>query len=242
MKIPVFYTVPCAPFTPFHTQPSRVRPWQALEMEAEEALPPAVKALCVNPRLAPLDFSEARRQRLLLEQHEQPREGGEEGGVEVGRGLQEPRAGGSCSPHPAAAAGGPTDAGGQTETGPSSAGALVAARASAGAQLALFADADLRSFPEGRLDESRQPLDLSGKNSWSRRLGEVSTAELLHTMAANAIAPFVLCSRLRPLLSAPEGTAPWGHIINVSALEGKFSVSGKKSMRKRIGMCIILGS
>ena len=176
--------------------------------------------------------------RLLLEQHEQPREGGEEGGVEVGRGLQEPRAGGD----PAAAVGGQTDAGGQTETGPSSAGALVAARASAGAQLALLADADLRSFPEGRLDESRQPLDLSGKNSWSRRLGEVSTAELLHTMAANAIAPFVLCSRLRPLLSAPEGTAPWGHIINVSALEGKFSVSGKKSMHRRIGMCIILGS
>lgn len=74
------------------------------------------------------------------------------------------------------------------------------------------------------MDESGQPLDLSvrtihclavrgitkdwhnsfsvqGVNSWSRRLGEVSTSELLQTMAVNAAAPFVLCSRLKPLLS-----------------------------------------
>ena len=63
---------------------------------------------------------------------------------------------------------------------------------------------------------------------------------MLHTMAANAVAPFVLCSRLLPLLSpllspgddqsnmpAGPNSAPWGHIINVSALEGKFAV-GKK--------------
>lgn len=47
------------------------------------------------------------------------------------------------------------------------------------------------------MDESGQPLDLSGVNSWSRRLSEVSTSELLQTMAVNAAAPFVLCSRLK---------------------------------------------
>ena len=51
-------------------------------------------------------------------------------------------------------------------------------------------------FPRGRLDESLQPLDLSPENSWSRRLGDVPTAELLHTRAANAAAPFVMCSKL----------------------------------------------
>ena len=47
-------------------------------------------------------------------------------------------------------------------------------------------------------------------------------------MAANAVAPFVFCSRLAPALAAPSPDAPYGHIINVSALEGKFTV-GKKS-------------
>ena len=47
-------------------------------------------------------------------------------------------------------------------------------------------------------------------------------------MAANAVAPFILCGRMRPALVPSEGDSDWGHIINVSALEGKFSV-GKKS-------------
>ena len=95
---------------------------------------------------------------------------------------------------------------------------------------------ELAAFPAGVLDESRQPLDLSRNNSWSRQLGTVDTTELMHTMAANAVAPFVLCGKLLPLLSpsptAAAGSvdAAWGHIINVSALEGKFAV-GKKSTR-----------
>lgn len=87
----------------------------------------------------------------------------------------------------------------------------------------------LRDFPAGLVDESAQPLDLSRSNSWSRRLGEVDTVELLRTLAANAAAPFVLCSKLRPLLApdVQDTAAPWGHIVNVSALEGQFSVGRK---------------
>ena len=33
---------------------------------------------------------------------------------------------------------------------------------------------------QGKLDESAQPLDLSEVTSWSRRLGDVRTAELPH--------------------------------------------------------------
>lgn len=87
----------------------------------------------------------------------------------------------------------------------------------------------LQDFPEGQLDESRQPLDLSAANSWSRRLGDVSTLELLQTLAANTAAPFIMCSRLACVLAPKDNTDPCGQIINVSALEGKFSVKNKSS-------------
>ncbi|CAE7634551.1 unnamed protein product [Symbiodinium pilosum] len=89
--------------------------------------------------------------------------------------------------------------------------------------------AALEDFPKGRLDDSRQPLDLSAQNSWSRRLEEVDTLELLQTLAANTAAPFILCSKLATALAPKEESEPYGHIVNVSALEGKFSVKNKSS-------------
>lgn len=86
----------------------------------------------------------------------------------------------------------------------------------------------LEDFPEGELDESRQPLDRSMTNSWSRRIESVGTVELLQTLAANTAAPFILCSRLAGVIG-PKGDGPYGHIVNVSALEGKFSVKNKSS-------------
>jgi NAD(P)-dependent dehydrogenase (short-subunit alcohol dehydrogenase family) len=51
-------------------------------------------------------------------------------------------------------------------------------------------------------------------------LTEVSTVELLETQLVNAVAPFVLNARLKPLLlRSPE---PDRHIVNVSAVEGQF--------------------
>ena len=99
----------------------------------------------------------------------------------------------------------------------------------------------MAAFPEGRLDETRQPLDLSTTNSWSRRLGEVPTVEMLQTLAANAAAPFVLVSRLAPLLSAAEeggegGSGLCSHVINVSAVEGKFSVPKKMTIHPHTNM------
>ena len=80
-------------------------------------------------------------------------------------------------------------------------------------------------------DESGQPLDLSGVNSWSKRLAEVDVTEMAQTMAVNSMAPFILCSRLKQLLSPVNSRLEgmlYSHIINVTALEGKFNV-GKKS-------------
>jgi NAD(P)-dependent dehydrogenase (short-subunit alcohol dehydrogenase family) len=90
-------------------------------------------------------------------------------------------------------------------------------------QVALLAD-DLERqsdlFPEGRLDQDLQQVDLREGNSWRLLLAEVSSVELLETQLVNAVAPFVLNARLKPLmLRTPERDK---HIVNVSAVEGQF--------------------
>ena len=75
-------------------------------------------------------------------------------------------------------------------------------------------------FPDGRLDSDLQQVDLRDRNSWRFLLAEVSTVELLETQLVNAVAPFVLNARLKPLLlCTPERDK---HIVNVSAVEGQF--------------------
>jgi NAD(P)-dependent dehydrogenase (short-subunit alcohol dehydrogenase family) len=90
-------------------------------------------------------------------------------------------------------------------------------------QVALIADdisSDPRLFPEGRLDDDLQQVDLRGRNSWRLLLAEVPTVELLEVQLVNAVAPFVLNARLKALmLRTPERDK---HIVNVSAVEGQF--------------------
>ncbi len=75
-------------------------------------------------------------------------------------------------------------------------------------------------FPAGFLDQDLQQVDLRGRNSWRLLLDEVSTVELLEVQLVNAIAPFILNARLKPLmLRTPERDK---HIVNVSAMEGQF--------------------
>ena len=81
-------------------------------------------------------------------------------------------------------------------------------------------DAKDHLFPEGRLDQDLQQVDLRERNSWRLLLAEVSSVELLETQLVNAVAPFVLNARLKPLmLRTPERDK---HIVNVSAVEGQF--------------------
>ena len=75
-------------------------------------------------------------------------------------------------------------------------------------------------FPAGLLDIDRQQVDLRGRNSWRLLLAEVSTVELLEVQLVNAIAPFVLNARLKPLMVRTPGRDK--HIVNVSAVEGQF--------------------
>jgi NAD(P)-dependent dehydrogenase (short-subunit alcohol dehydrogenase family) len=82
----------------------------------------------------------------------------------------------------------------------------------------LAAQKDL--FPEGRLDQDLQQVDLRERNSWRLLMAEVPAVELLEVQLVNAIAPFILNARLKPLLlRTPERDK---HIVNVSAVEGQF--------------------
>jgi NAD(P)-dependent dehydrogenase (short-subunit alcohol dehydrogenase family) len=75
-------------------------------------------------------------------------------------------------------------------------------------------------FPEGLLDQDLQQIDLRERNSWRMLLADVPAVELLEVQLVNAIAPFILNARLKPLmLRTPERDK---HIVNVSAVEGQF--------------------
>ena len=75
-------------------------------------------------------------------------------------------------------------------------------------------------FPAGKLDVDLQQVDLRTTNSWRLKLGEIQTSEMLEIQLVNAVAPFVLCNKLIPLMKK-ENTGQ-KHIVNVSAMEGKF--------------------
>ena len=75
-------------------------------------------------------------------------------------------------------------------------------------------------FPEGALDQDLQQVDLRDRNSWRLGLADVSSVELLETQLVNAVAPFVLNARLKPLMLRTPARDK--HIVNVSAVEGQF--------------------
>ncbi|MDO9038670.1 MAG: SDR family oxidoreductase, partial [Lutibacter sp.] len=75
-------------------------------------------------------------------------------------------------------------------------------------------------FPEGKLDADLQQVDLRKTNSWRLKLGEIETTEMIEVQLVNAVAPFVLCNRLSNLMKKENSGQK--HIINVSAMEGKF--------------------
>lgn len=75
-------------------------------------------------------------------------------------------------------------------------------------------------FPEGELDQDLQQIDLRTHNSWRKTLAEVPTIELLEVHLVNAVAPFVLSAKLKPLMLKHKTFDK--HIVNVSAMEGQF--------------------
>jgi len=69
-------------------------------------------------------------------------------------------------------------------------------------------------------------LDLRARNSWVLDAAEVEPRELVEVHLVNAMAPFLLASRLKPLMLASP--FPDRYIVNVSAMEGVFAYPGKQ--------------
>jgi NAD(P)-dependent dehydrogenase (short-subunit alcohol dehydrogenase family) len=89
-------------------------------------------------------------------------------------------------------------------------------------------------FPEGRLDQDLQQVDLRGRNSWRLLMADVSSVELLEVHLINAVAPFIINARLKSLmLRTPERDK---HIVNVSAVEGQFYRNWKTTRHPHTNM------
>jgi NAD(P)-dependent dehydrogenase (short-subunit alcohol dehydrogenase family) len=105
---------------------------------------------------------------------------------------------------------------------PEAAQRLLPAPAPSSTKLGVAAEGSSSSelFPAGKLDADLQQLDLRDENSWRLPLDRVGTVELLEVHLVNAIAPFVLNARLKPLMLRQRTFDK--HIVNVSAMEGQF--------------------
>jgi NAD(P)-dependent dehydrogenase (short-subunit alcohol dehydrogenase family) len=89
-------------------------------------------------------------------------------------------------------------------------------------------------FPEGELDADLQQVDLRKTNSWRLKLGAIETTEMIEVQLVNSVAPFVLCNRLAELMKKDD--TGMKHIINVSAMEGKFHRFFKESRHPHTNM------
>jgi NAD(P)-dependent dehydrogenase (short-subunit alcohol dehydrogenase family) len=96
----------------------------------------------------------------------------------------------------------------------------------------LLHDRDL--FPDGRLDQDLQQVDLRGRNSWRLLMAEVSSVELLEVQLVNAVAPFIINARLKPLMLRTANRDK--HIVNVSAVEGQFYRNQKTTRHPHTNM------
>ncbi|MBS1595565.1 MAG: SDR family NAD(P)-dependent oxidoreductase [Bacteroidetes bacterium] len=86
--------------------------------------------------------------------------------------------------------------------------------------LAALRSIDL-AFPPNIYDEFDQQVDNRKVNSWVTKLQNVSIQELLEVLLINVVAPFMINSKLKPLLERSATSSRY--IINVSAMEGKFN-------------------
>jgi NAD(P)-dependent dehydrogenase (short-subunit alcohol dehydrogenase family) len=89
-------------------------------------------------------------------------------------------------------------------------------------------------FPDGHTDVDLQQVDLRAQNSWRLKLAEVPTPEMIEVQLVNVVAPFILCSRLKPLMMRVATRDK--HIVNVSAMEGIFSRGTKTDRHPHTNM------
>lgn len=89
-------------------------------------------------------------------------------------------------------------------------------------------------FPAGQFDADGQAVDLRPVNSWTLKLDEVPLVEMVETQLVGFIAPFILNSRLKPLLAGSPFARRF--IVNVSAMEGQFNRRSKTAFHPHTNM------
>lgn len=89
-------------------------------------------------------------------------------------------------------------------------------------------------FPVGELDADLQQVDLRTTNSWRLKLGQIETLEMVEVQLVNSIAPFVLCNLLTTLMR--KDYTGKKHVVNVSAMEGKFHSFNKADRHPHTNM------
>lgn len=78
-----------------------------------------------------------------------------------------------------------------------------------------------------RYDTAAEVSDARQHNTWTLNLHQVSGSEATEVMAINALAPFILNARLKPIMLQPSPATATDKqearfIVNVSAMEGQF--------------------
>jgi NAD(P)-dependent dehydrogenase (short-subunit alcohol dehydrogenase family) len=76
-------------------------------------------------------------------------------------------------------------------------------------------------LPADAWEDNEELADSRDMNSWLLRLDQVSAPEMLEVQLVNSVAPFLLNSRLKPLLMRSPFARRF--IVNVSAVEGQFA-------------------
>ncbi len=75
-------------------------------------------------------------------------------------------------------------------------------------------------LPPDRLADNEERADSRNMNSWLLTLDQVGASEMLEVQLVNSVAPFLLNSRLKPLMVRSPFDRRF--IVNVSAMEGQF--------------------
>lgn len=79
------------------------------------------------------------------------------------------------------------------------------------------------SLTAGQFDREGEPLDERTETTWTARISDVTGLELAEVHMINALAPYMLISRLEPLMLASSHRDRY--IVNVSSAEGRFAAA-----------------
>ncbi|VBB18502.1 SDR family NAD(P)-dependent oxidoreductase [Yasminevirus sp. GU-2018] len=98
-----------------------------------------------------------------------------------------------------------------------------------------YDDAEVaKLFPAGELDMFGQQIDLRTNNSWMLEAEEVDIQELAEVYIINSIGPYMLSTKLRPMMSREGKEFSW--IVNVTSMEGVFAWDAKPSRHPHTNM------